>query len=76
MLRGRAGDEGVVGVMARLATIDDEPLARIVSAQYRGLLGVVVLADMQCRERLVRALTQSKLPVPDMLALTQTQPHK
>lgn len=65
-----------MGVVARLATIDDEPLARIMSAQYRSLLTVVVVEDMACRERLVRLLVQHKLPTPDVMALSQTLPYR
>lgn len=57
--------------MARLATIDDEALARVLSLQFRGLLSVVVVADMPCRERMVALLGRNNLPVPDVLALTQ-----
>ncbi len=74
--RCTAGDEGVVGVTARLATVDDEPLARVVSAQYRGMLQVVTVADMPCRERMAKLVAKHKLPVPDMLALTQSIPFR
>jgi hypothetical protein len=71
-----AGDEGVVGVTARLATVDDEPLARVLSAQYRGLMCVVTVADMPCRDRMAKMLAQHKFPMPDMLALTQSIPYR
>ena len=66
----------MVGVVARLATIDDEALARILSAQYRSMLGVVTVADMPCRERMAKLVAQHKFPVPDMLALSQAVPYR
>jgi hypothetical protein len=37
------GDPGVVGVLAGLATVDDEPLARLLSTAFRGMLDVLVI---------------------------------
>lgn len=38
-----AGDPGYVGVLATLATVDDEPLARVLSLAYRGTLDALIL---------------------------------
>ncbi len=42
------GDPGVVGVLAALATVDDELLARLLSAAFRGMLDVLVIRYAVC----------------------------
>jgi len=67
---------GVVGVFARLATVDDARLSAVLSAQYRGLLPVVVVKDPSARNALAAARSSDGLPTPDMLALTHVQPFR
>lgn len=67
---------GVVGVFARLATVDDARLSAVLAAQYRGLLPVVVVRDPAVRSLLAAARSGDALPTPDILALTHVQPFR
>ena len=67
---------GVVGVFARLATVDDARLSAVLAAQYRGLLPVVVVRDPQARALLAAARSGDSLPTPDIVALTHVQPFR
>lgn len=71
-----AGHEGVIGVLAQLATVDDEPLSRIAAALLRGSLATVIVADMPCRATMVQLLEKQKLAVPDMLAVSHILPFR
>ena len=71
-----SGHEGVVGVLAQLATVDDEPLSRIAAALLRGSLATVIVADMPCRATMVQLLEKQKLAVPDMLAVSHILPFR
>ena len=46
-----AGDPGYMGVLATLATVDDEPLARVLSLAYRGTLDALILRCAHARKR-------------------------
>lgn len=65
-----AGDPGLVGVFAQLATVDDPALSAVLATNFRGVLPTVVLADKAARQRLSALLAQRKLAPPDMLPLT------
>ena len=66
---------GVVGVLARLATVDDPSLAAVLAAQFRGLLAVVVVNDDGARRALTDAIAADGLPAPDVLALPHVQAY-
>jgi len=72
----RSGDEGFVGVLAQLITIDDDRLARVAAAAMRTLLAVVVVKDADARARLVATLSAKKYPTPDVLALTHVAAYR
>ncbi|KAK9820414.1 hypothetical protein WJX72_010046 [[Myrmecia] bisecta] len=72
----QSGDADVVGVFAQLAAADDEDLTRVLSTAYRSMLSVLVVRTNDCRQRLTQQLAAKKLPTPDMLALTHTQPYR
>ena len=67
---------GAVGVVARLATVDDARLSAVLAAQYRGLLPVVVVKDPASRNALAAARSGDALPTPDILSLTHVQPFR
>ena len=48
----QSGGEGVLGVFAQLATVDDASLGRVLAANYRSMLVVVVVETAECRKRL------------------------
>lgn len=65
-----AGDPGLVGVFAQLATVDEGDLSAVLAANYRGMLTTVVVADSAARQRLSALLAQKKLAPPDFLPAT------
>ncbi len=65
-----AGDPGLVGVFAQLATVDEGHLSAVLAANYRGMLTTVVVADSAARQRLSALLAQKKLAPPDFLPAT------
>ena len=71
-----AGGGGVVGVLARLATVDDPALSAVLAAQFRGMLAVVVVANGDVRSALVEQLRAARLPTPDVLAETHMQTYR
>eukprot|EP00887_Chlorella_sp_A99_P005757 scaffold1.g5757.t1 len=66
----QSGDAGVVGVVAQLATVEDETLARVAATCCRSVLGVVVVRDAETRKRMVAMLQEQRYPVPDIAVLT------
>lgn len=71
-----AGDPESVGVLAQLATVDDTALSQVLASQYRGLLAVVVVQTGACTQRMNQVLQQARLPLPDILSLSHSQPYK
>lgn len=71
-----AGDAGMVGVLAQLATVGDEQLARILSTQYAGQLSCCVVADKAAYRRLVDGLRGPDPHVPNFAILTHMQPYR
>lgn len=65
-----AGDPGLVGVFAQLATVDDAALSAVLAGSYRSMLTTVVLADSAARQRLSALLAQKRLAPPDMLPMS------
>jgi len=70
------GDAGLVGVLAQLATVGDEQLARILSTQYAGQLSCCVVADKAAYRRLVDGLRGPDPHVPNFAILTHMQPYR
>lgn len=64
-----------MGVVAQLATIENDALARVASAQFRSLLDVVVVADMPARDSALGALSPGAA-APDVLAMTHAAPFR
>ena len=56
----QAGDEGVLGVFAQLATTDHEALARVLAANYRSMLVVLIVEDAACRSRLEKLASRNR----------------
>ncbi len=71
-----AGEQGLMGVLAQLGTVDDHRLARILAAHYRSLLAVLIVASEQTRTVLTHRLQSANQPLPDMLCLTHSQPFR
>lgn len=72
-----SGDEGVLGVVAQLATVADNALARLASYVCRSLLPVVVVRDADTRQRIQALLAAQRYAVlPDMLAQTHANPYR
>jgi hypothetical protein len=85
-LRSMRDDPNFLGVLAQLATIDDEQLALVAGSQIRSGMSLLVVTDMQARQRTVDALMGGKgggrrngggdnnnsgVPIPDFLVLSQ-----
>ena len=58
----QSGGEGVLGVFAQLATVDDESLGRVLAANYRSMLVVVVVETAECRKRLEALVSRHRCP--------------
>ncbi|CAF9902768.1 MAG: hypothetical protein ALECFALPRED_000005 [Alectoria fallacina] len=71
-----AGDPEAIGVLAQLATVEDTALSQVLAAQYRSLLPVIVVQTGACTQRLNQVLAQARLPVPDILSLSHSQPYR
>lgn len=69
-----AGDAGLVGVFAQLATVDDRQLGAVLAASQRATLAVVVVADAAARQRVAAGLARDKYAAPDMLPMTNMIP--
>lgn len=54
------GEAGVVGVFAQLGTVDQEPLSRVLAANYRSMLVVLIVEDAGCRTRLEQLMSKSR----------------
>jgi chromosome segregation ATPase len=63
-------DPGVVGVLASLATVQSDDLARALGAGCSSALATLVLTDGATRQRLSAVLSAKKLRRCDMLALS------
>lgn len=68
--RSLAGDPGLVGVVAQLATVDDKALSAVLVAACRSQLATVVVQDIPARQRVAAMLVKMDYPVPDMLPAT------
>ncbi len=71
-----AGDEGLIGIAAQLATVGDAQLARVLSSHLSGLLSCLVVADKDSRRRLVDGLPGPNPHVPNFAILTHMLPYR
>ena len=61
----------MVGVVAKLATVDNQTLSEILAEKLYDSLTYVVVESTECRERLCRTLEKKRLPCPDILPYDQ-----
>ena len=56
----QSGEVGVVGVFAQLGTVDQEALSRVLAANYRSMLVVLIVEDAGCRNSLQQLMSKSR----------------
>ena len=56
----QSGEAGVMGVFAQLGTVDQEALSRVLAANYRSMLVVLIVEDAGCRNRLEQLMSKSR----------------
>ncbi len=49
-----------MGVFAQLGTVDQEALSRVLAANYRSMLVVLIVEDAACRSRLEQLMSKSR----------------
>lgn len=54
------GEAGVLGVFAQLGTVDHEALSRVLAANYRSMLVVLIVDNADCRGRLEQLLASNR----------------
>lgn len=59
-------EAGVLGVFAQLGTVDHEALSRILAANYRSMLVVLIVENAACRSHLEKMMAKSRLAMIEL----------
>lgn len=66
---GIAGDSEVLGVFAKMATVQDPALSKVLAYYYDSELSTLVVRSSTCAQRLKQRLQQKQACLPDILPL-------